>query len=601
MYVKDPLNGGWTSIVQWIYNTGQLEVRTFTSYNGIAQPAAPNLTTPSGLSIINGNLYLIGYNVYEVDLTAPYSKTLIQTPGTQIVNSSQLVECSTVSLTRPSCGFPTVANPYNFDGGLPPLNAPNTVTYNGITISASGTGLADNMWPYWYNDTALTDCPGYVGTPYQSVGLGANPFNPGLSNYSFSYTMNFSQPVNNIKLYLSALDNGETFTFTSNGGSITITSNNNCSCYISGNIIITNEINGNIPGSGIFLISAPSAFTTLTVTGPGGQGGTTMGIDCSTVIPAPVVSPSPSISPSPSLTPTPTPSTSPITNPLGCVYYSSNNNTYNYNPIVNTSTQVTLPGDTFTSFAEAHTSTKYWKGNQTNTIKEWIPTNDPTILAFNRDITISGITSAFGNYFTHLQAIDNTTLLTTIVNSQPTPAGGFTTSLIRLDITNNIVTPLQMTTLFNIYAPAGLDSILLTSTNKLITVGRRNTPSAQDVHYLSQYSYPNGVLELDIDISSIVSNTVNTQVYVFESNGNLYLSVQFPYPLSTLYVVNLNSPYTLTPIYTDMNLFGAIFNSSINCTTVNLILPPIPSPSPTPSPSAPSNAFRTIYKYLDIQ
>jgi hypothetical protein len=154
--------------------------------------------------------------------------------------------------------------------------------------------------------------------------------------------------------------------------------------------------------------------------------------------------------------------------------------------------------------------------------------------------------------------------------------------------------------MFDIYAPAGLDSILLTSTNKLITVGKRNTPSAQNVTYLSQYSYPEGVLEADIDISSTVLDT-NAQRYLFESNGNLFVSIQYPPPTSTIYSININSPYTLTPVYTSMNLFGATFNSSINCNTVNLIVPPIPSPSPTPSTSPPSTAFRTIYKYLDIQ
>ena len=260
-----------------------------------------------------------------------------------------------------------------------------------------------------------------------------------------------------------------------------------------------------------------------------------------------------------------------------------------------------MPGSILSTFAETHTSTKYWKGNQTSTIKEWIPTNDPTTLAFNRNITISGITSAFGNYFLFLQAINDTTLLTTIAyTNSPTPAGNFTFPLIRMDITNNTVTPSQMTTLFNIYAPAGLDSILLTSTNKLLTIGRRNTPTAQEVTYLSQYSYPGGALELDIDISSTVL-AVNTQRYLFESNGNLFVSVQYPNPTSTIYSINLNSPYTLTPVYTNMNLLGATFNSSINCNTANLVSNPSPSPTPSPSPSAPSSAFRTIYKYLDIQ
>ena len=763
-------------LYQYDYNTGQLEVRANLS------PLNPAYV---GLATLNGNLYIMGYNIYKVNTTFPYALTQIQSPGTQLINASQVAGCSNVTLTPSECY-----------GGLPPIDVPNTVTYNGITISASGTGAVTQMWDTGYPTCTNTTTP--VGP--NSIYLGSKWQAPQTYPTAFVYTMTFSQPVNNLKFIMAAMNNyfgtSESFTFTSNGGNVLISSTNNCYSLISGNTITANQDSSNIAGAGTFLITSQNAFTTLTVTGPGGLGGTNMSVDCATVISAPGISPSPT--PTPSISPpcipcslpevtlgtqtwtacnldvstyrngdiipqvqnptqwmslttgawcyydnnpingctygklynwyavndprglapdgyhipteaeinilqqylggssvaggklkstgtlqagtglwqspntgatnetrwtslpggaregatggnaisldglywtsspnsNPSPSFLPFAvyydtfhsntlldlksyyktsgysvrliknlNPLGCVYYSANNNTYNYNPITNVSTQVTLPTDTFTSFAETHTSTKYWKGNQTSTIKEWIPTNNPTTLALNRTITVSGITSMFGNYFTFLQAINDTTLLSTIANSQTTPAGNFKNTLIRLDITNNTLTATQITTMFDIYAPAGLDSILLTSTNKLITIGRRNTPTAQNVTYLSQYSYPAGVLEADIDISSTVLAT-NTQRYLFESNGNLFVSIQFPNPTSTIYSINLNSPYTLTPVYTNMNLLGATFNSSINCNTVNLNTSvPIPSltPTPTPSPSTSPKAFRTIYKYLDIQ
>jgi hypothetical protein len=160
--------------------------------------------------------------------------------------------------------------------------------------------------------------------------------------------------------------------------------------------------------------------------------------------------------------------------------------------------------------------------------------------------------------------------------------------------------------MFNIYAPSGLDALMLTATNKVITVGRRATSSTQYVYYLSQYSYPDGALELDIDLSSTIPAGNSTYSFkLFESNGNLYVAVSSTYPNEIIYNINLNSPYTFTPVRTttNPNQWFASYNSSINCNTVNLNVNPNPSPSPTPtpSPSAPSTAFRTIYKYLDIQ
>jgi len=262
-------------------------------------------------------------------------------------------------------------------------------------------------------------------------------------------------------------------------------------------------------------------------------------------------------------------------NPLGCVYYSTaGDSTFYYDVVTNTSTPITLPGDNTGNKVEAHTTTKYWKGNQTNYINEWTISDDPTTLTYSREISISGLPAPFST-FLWLQAVDDTTLLTTVptVSSGNNPAGDFIISLVRLDITNNTVTAAQMTTMFNIYAPSGIDAILLTNTNKLITIGRRATSLYQYVYYLSQYSYPDGTLELDINISSTIPAGSNIyDIKLFESNGNLYVAVSSTYPTEIIYNVNLNSPYTFTPVWTttNPNQWFASYNSSINCNTVNL-------------------------------
>ena len=74
----------------------------------------------------------------------------------------------------------------------------------------------------------------------------------------------------------------------------------------------------------------------------------------------------------------------------------------------NTSSSVTLPIDQqptpgLSALTDTHTSTKYWRGNRYNTIKEWIPTSVPNVLALNRTISVQGIpypsTGGFYNFF----------------------------------------------------------------------------------------------------------------------------------------------------------------------------------------------------------
>jgi hypothetical protein len=586
-------------INQYNYSTGLLEFK---------QPLPPTINTDCGLAEVNGNIYLIGFNVYKFDATAPYALTFVQTIGNQTVASSQLAGCITNSLPTSSCPECIAL----------PLKLTSSMDYNGMTIVPSYIGPAQS--PSFFAPTDQLNpgpfqcCtgPDAIYVPPYTVWLGQQSGN-------YSYTLTFSQFVNNIKIqYKGTNDNlssggpsaiSEVFTWTTNGGTPSISLCKGCYQTINGNVVSGSDANSGTPGEiggGIITITAPSSYTTLTLSGTGRNNGTLFSICSSSIVPAPVPSPSPSATPSVTVTPTPTPSVSYNPNLLGCVYYSTaGDSTFYYDVVTNTSTPITLPGDNTNNKVESHTTTKYWKGNQTDTINEWVISSDPTTLTYNRAISISELPAPFRT-FLWLQAIDDTTLLTTVptVSSGNNPAGGFIWSLTRLDVTTNTVTAAQITSLFNIYAPAGLDAILLTNTNKLITVGRRTTLSTQYAYYLSQYSYPNGTLELDIDISSIFPYTNMTYDFrLFESNGNLYVAVSSTYPTEIIYNINLNSPYTFTPVWTttNPNQWFASYNSSLNCNTVNLIPPPIPSPSPTPSTSPPSNAFRTIYKYLDIQ
>lgn len=142
------------------------------------------------------------------------------------------------------------------------VNAPATI--NGITITGAGTGFTV------YGPT-FTSC-GNVTTPANSLHLGASG--------SFSYTYTFSQPVNDFVFVINATGHqqNEIFTFTTNGGGTpVITSSNMCFTSIAGNVITSGAgapsgTGGG--GGGVFSITNPSSpFTTLTITGPGGEAG----------------------------------------------------------------------------------------------------------------------------------------------------------------------------------------------------------------------------------------------------------------------------------------------------------------------------------------
>jgi hypothetical protein len=310
---------------------------------------------------------------------------------------------------------------------------------------------------------------------------------------------------------------------------------------------------------------------------------------------------------------TTTTSTTYIPATLGCVYYTDYFNfpytLYSYDVNTNTSTPVVIPtGDEIINYAETHTANRYWKGNQTSLIREWVPTSNPNVFQVNRNIPVSGIVSSFGNYFNLLEAVDDNHLLTIVLNGNPQ----FVNTLTLLDITSGAVTASEITPLFNIYAPAGIDSFMLTSTNKILSVGRRDLSQFDtNVYFLMQYSYPDGALELEISLDSIANTTSPGEgMELFEYGGRVFLAYYTtPYATTTtrLYTVNLTSPYALTLVNTLP--FRASFNSSINCNTVNFtalpLTSPIPSPasslSPTPTPSPSTPTFKTIYKYLNIQ
>ncbi|OWY20495.1 T9SS C-terminal target domain-containing protein [Sphingobacteriales bacterium UPWRP_1] len=133
-------------------------------------------------------------------------------------------------------------------------------TVNGVNVTGGGTGSIQTF------PTAFTSC-GTVTTPANSVWLG-----PG---GAFNYTFTFSQPVNNVVVVITGTgaNVNETFTITTSAGTPTLTALSSCFSTISGNVITSGAGATANGGGGYFRVSTTNFYTTITVSGPGGDNG----------------------------------------------------------------------------------------------------------------------------------------------------------------------------------------------------------------------------------------------------------------------------------------------------------------------------------------
>ena len=204
----------------------------------------------------NNIFYIGGFptgDLYTISNVSPYTTSFL---GTFLQNrsydSGQSPECIDLEFIPPLVCNTSVVPP---------------TTINGITITESFAGSVVIGTGTW------SSCGGGVTSPINSKLVG----NTG----SFSYTMNFSSPVNNIIIFITGAGFGsESFTFTTNSGSgiPTIASTLNCYTTIVGNTIISGLGADSGGGGGKFLIQNSVSFTSLTITGPGGASGSLLSI-----------------------------------------------------------------------------------------------------------------------------------------------------------------------------------------------------------------------------------------------------------------------------------------------------------------------------------
>lgn len=162
-----------------------------------------------------------------------------------------------------------------------------TYSVNGVTVTSSSTGSIMTYPP------TFTTCGGHTfssGSYLVGSGAGENPPN---SASAWSITFTFDKPVNNLVILLGATGHtdNENFIFNSNGGTVSLSSLSSCFSTISGNQIISGA--GSLAaqgGGGLFKITAPSNFTSLTINGAGGYNGSLMAFCRDSILPAPTVS-----------------------------------------------------------------------------------------------------------------------------------------------------------------------------------------------------------------------------------------------------------------------------------------------------------------------
>jgi hypothetical protein len=233
----------------------------------------------------------------------------------------------------------------------------STVVINGITITGSGTG---RITPFSLSTPVNPTCETTPLTYNNTVELGDNSL-PYVGPTNFSYTMTFSSSVNNLLIHLIDYTTPETFTITTDGGDPSIDPCEGCCYNILNNLIYVgppgtgcnNPSPSTFGGSGKFTIISPSPFTTLTITGPGGGGGTLLKIcefDTPTITPTPTPTVTPTNTITPTVTPTdPPPTYSPTPTP-------TNTPTKTTTP-TNTPTKTTTPTPTVTSIGPQPTPT----------------------------------------------------------------------------------------------------------------------------------------------------------------------------------------------------------------------------------------------------
>ncbi|NOQ71463.1 MAG: PKD domain-containing protein [Crocinitomix sp.] len=154
---------------------------------------------------------------------------------------------------------------------LSPVTAPATI--DGVSVTDAFTGGVT-----YYALEFVSCMDSAYRTPADSRHIGTGPF---------TYTLNFSEPVNGVCFILTATGQflDEVFTITTDAGIPTIGNEGSCFTSIAGNVISTGAAADGLfdcaadpvfagGGGGMFSVTNPGGpYSSFTISGPGGEGG----------------------------------------------------------------------------------------------------------------------------------------------------------------------------------------------------------------------------------------------------------------------------------------------------------------------------------------
>jgi hypothetical protein len=358
-----------------------------------------------------------------------------------------------------------------------------------------------------------------------------------------------------------------------------------CNCSLSAGIYLYNALNpsqplnANLTNQQIGLLLLGNNCEIYILTGcraPVSETPTQTPTQTPTSTVTPTNTPSPTVTPTNTPSPTVTPSTPGAANPdaSGCsVLYNVNaantTSVYLYDPSTNTSTLLNNITNLSTSTDIAHTDTKlYMSESGSPNLKEWDITLSPNFTATYVTTHVLPFNLGAG-----LAVVDDTNV---ILTSADIRAGDTDIWFYEYNTSTEALTQLF---------PIGLHGttpqlcrvsgdMILTSDSKLIALvdNKIGAVNASRQQWIVQYSYPDGAVELELEITSTITSAGAYGYAMYEYGGELYIAGG-PTASPWQYTVDLNSPFALTSVAAPPNKMegasqvpGCINNSFVTCT-----------------------------------
>jgi hypothetical protein len=553
---------------------------------------------PPDLFPFSDNSYYLESSLFDGCVT----EVSTDTPATTVVSYEDLTEqlggcgpctvdypCVNVTPTPTSTPLPIAPTPTPVCpicatvSTLPALGSSTTI--NGVTVTASGFGdvLASTF------SGVLAWCMTPPGSALNTVFLGS-----GIAPTSFTYILTFSSPVNNIVIrlinYSISPSGAESFTFTTNTGNPVLSSCDYCCATINGNVVTASYCPTGSPdpqnGGGTFTISNSNPFTTLTITGPGGEAGTIVDICSDSVQPPLTPTPTPTVTPTdPPPTPSNTPTSTSAPTNVDCFPLLMENSwtgsgfllkVYVYDPITSVSTQINLPQSTgITGQGIANTTSKLWILMQPGNIREWDITLSPWTAVWSRDISspnisvpdIGWLSQGLCVYRDPVTNLINPNILVSMGWNVPA-TGGF--QVVLVDISGSVWSKTPIYTFPS--TSRVLEDVIMNQNGKMIMTTSDNITGQ---YYITQLHYVGGSwsLQIEFPISVPLAQSIfqwGTFFYIPTTNGELY-------------TIQTSPPYTTTLLGSLTPVGVGDSSQSEDCVTLEFTVP-LPTPTPTQTP-----------------